>query len=75
MKIILSVLLVLTAFSGIAQQSTKIIYDYDDGGNRIQRTLMFFRMADTTATEEFEEPPLADGNTFVQPVIVPYNGY
>ena len=51
----------------IAAQTSQLIYDYDDGGNRIQRRMMVFRLADTTATEDFEEPPLEDGDILAYP--------
>jgi len=55
----------LSAFS----QTPKVIYSYDDGGNRIQRRIIELgeRLIDTTATEEPEEPPLADGNIVAYP--------
>ena len=57
-----------------AQQSgdgaPKVIYWYDDAGNRIKRRIIQLsdpRLADTTATQEHEEPPLQDGDILAYP--------
>jgi len=48
----------------------KVIYWYDDAGNRIKRRIIQLsdpRLADTTATEEQVEPPLQDGDILAYP--------
>lgn len=69
MKItILSFFLGLFCLSAFAQ-APKVIYSYDDGGNRIQRRIIELgeRLTDTTATEEPEQPPLQDGDILAYP--------
>ena len=62
-------LLICSGFLSGFSQTPKVIYSYDDGGNRIQRRIIELgeRLIDTTATEEPEEPPLADGNIVAYP--------
>lgn len=47
----------------------QVIYSYDAGGNRIERAVILLgqRLADTTATEEIQEPPIEDGMVLVYP--------
>jgi len=66
MKFVSFLFLLLIPLSGFAQ-TPQLIYSYDAGGNRIQRAMMVFRLADTTATEDFEEPPLEDGDIEAYP--------
>lgn len=53
----------------VAAQAPQVIYSYDDGGNRVQRRIIMIgeRWADTTATEEIEEPPIEDGMVLAYP--------
>jgi len=59
-----------TCFSQSADGAPKVIYWYDDAGNRIKRRIIQLsdpRLADTTATEEQVEPPLEDGDILAYP--------
>lgn len=57
--------------SVFAQNPGQAIFcDYDAAGNRVMRRVLQVgdgRLADTTATEEPEQPPLADGNIVAYP--------
>jgi len=78
MKISILIITVITSVftneSLFAQTSAdgapKVIYWYDDAGNRVKRRIIQLsdpRLADTTAIEDFEEPPLQDGTIIAYP--------
>jgi len=75
-KIVLSFGLLLISYLGannscVAQDIGQAIFcGYDQAGNRILRRVLIMgdgKLADTTATEEPEEPPLQDGDILAYP--------
>jgi hypothetical protein len=67
---LLSLLITVSVFTNAQNQlPPAVFYDYDPAGNRTLRRILIDtdRRGDTTATEQFEEPPLNDGSILAYP--------